>query len=153
GFRPPAVLAKAATTIDRVSGGRLDLGLGAGWLEDEYGAFGYPFGSVGGRFDALERGVQAVGRFLTDRASPGPRPLQEPIPLWVGGKGGPRLLRLAARHAAGWNTVWRVSPEAHAGGVADVARACAREGRDPATLRRSVGLYGTIGVTEDDARA
>jgi alkanesulfonate monooxygenase SsuD/methylene tetrahydromethanopterin reductase-like flavin-dependent oxidoreductase (luciferase family) len=152
GFRPPAVVAKAATTIDRISGGRVDLGLGAGWLEDEYVAFGYPFGSVGERFDALERVLREIGRLLTDRSAPGPRPVQEPIPIWVGGKGGPRLLRLAARHAAGWNAVWRVSPEAHAGAVADVARACAREGRDPATMRRSVGLYGTIGVTEDEAR-
>ena len=62
------------------------------------------------------------------------------------------MLRLAARYAAGWNVVWRVSPEDHAGRVADVAAACGREGRDPATFRRTVGLYGTVGLTEHDAR-
>jgi alkanesulfonate monooxygenase SsuD/methylene tetrahydromethanopterin reductase-like flavin-dependent oxidoreductase (luciferase family) len=152
-FRPAGLVMKAAATIDRLSAGRLDLGLGAGWLEDEFTAFGYPFGSVGDRFDALERVLSEIAGFLADTSSPQPRPVQEPIPIWLGGKGGPRLLRLAARHAAGWNSVWRVSLDAHAGAVADVARACEREGRDPATFRRTVGLYGTVGVTEQEARA
>jgi alkanesulfonate monooxygenase SsuD/methylene tetrahydromethanopterin reductase-like flavin-dependent oxidoreductase (luciferase family) len=153
GFRPPALVAKAAATIDRMSGGRLELGLGAGWLEDEYAAFGYPFGSVGDRFDGLQHVVEELVRILGDPSSPSPSPVQDPLPIWLGGKGGPRLLRLAARHAAGWNVVWRVSPEGYRAAVADVARACERESRDPATFRRSVGLYGTIGATEDEARA
>jgi alkanesulfonate monooxygenase SsuD/methylene tetrahydromethanopterin reductase-like flavin-dependent oxidoreductase (luciferase family) len=152
GFRPPEVVAKAAATIDRLSGGRLELGLGAGWLEEEYLAFGYRFGTIGERFDVLERTLRGLRRLLTDPGSPGPLPVQEPLPIWLGGKGGPRLLRLAARYATGWNVVWRVSPEDHAGRVADVAAACGREGRDPATFRRSVGLSGTIGLPEDDAR-
>ena len=151
GFRPPKLVAKAAATIDRLSAGRLDLGLGAGWLEEEFVAFG--FGTIGQRFGVLERTLHELTRSLTDPGSPGPSPVQEPLPIWLGGKGGPRLLRLAARDAAGWNVVWRVSPEDHAGRVADVAAACGREGRDPATFRRTVGLYGMIGLTEDDARA
>jgi alkanesulfonate monooxygenase SsuD/methylene tetrahydromethanopterin reductase-like flavin-dependent oxidoreductase (luciferase family) len=152
-FRPAAILAKAAATIDRLSGGRFELGLGAGWLEDEFSAFGYRFGSVRKRFDDLERVVAEVARRLEDPAAPAPPPLQGPLPVWLGGKGGPRLLRIAARYGAGWNVVWRVSPSAHEAAVADVALACEREGRDPMTFRRTVGLYGTIGETEEEARA
>ena len=71
-----------------------------------------------------------------------PPPVQRPRPpVWVGG-GGPWLLRLAARHADGWNVVWRMTPTDYAGKVDDVAAACEAEGRDPASFRRSVGLYG-----------
>ena len=76
-----------------------------------------------------------------------------PPPLWVGGKGGPRLLRLAARLADGWNVVWRMSPEAYAEKVSDVRAACEAEGRDPATFGLSVGLYSAIGEDEAAARA
>jgi alkanesulfonate monooxygenase SsuD/methylene tetrahydromethanopterin reductase-like flavin-dependent oxidoreductase (luciferase family) len=84
-------------------------------------------------------------------APPSPSPVQRPIPIWVGGKGGPRLLSLAARLAAGWNVVWRMAPEAYAAKVRDVEAACGAARRDPATFRRSVGLYALIG--EDDASA
>jgi probable F420-dependent oxidoreductase len=165
-FRHPGVLAKQAATIDRLSGGRLDLGLGAGWLEDEFRAFAVPFGSVGERFTVLEDTVETLAALLGEErpvdleratvsihdASLLP-PVQRPVPLLLGGKGGPRLLRLAARRGAGWNVVWRMSPEAYAAKAADVERACEAEGRDPASFRRSVGLYATIGETEDDARA
>jgi alkanesulfonate monooxygenase SsuD/methylene tetrahydromethanopterin reductase-like flavin-dependent oxidoreductase (luciferase family) len=151
-FRPAAILAKTAATLDRVSGGRFELGLGAGWLEDEFSGFGYRFGSVGERFDQLERVVADVTTRFEDHAAPAPPPIQRPLPVWLGGKGGPRLLRIAARSGAGWNVVWRVSPAAHEAAVADVALACEREGRDPATFRRTVGLYGTIGETEEEAR-
>jgi alkanesulfonate monooxygenase SsuD/methylene tetrahydromethanopterin reductase-like flavin-dependent oxidoreductase (luciferase family) len=152
GFRPAGLVAKSAATIDRVSGGRFELGLGAGWLEAEFEAFGYPFGSVGERFDVLERALAQVARSSSDPSAPAPRPLQDPFPVWVGGKGGPRLLRLAARHATGWNAVWRISPGTHERALADVSLACEREGRDPATFRRTVGLYGTVGATEEEAR-
>jgi len=152
-FRRPALVAKAGTTIDRLSGGRLELGLGAGWLEDEFAAFGYRFGTVGERFDALKVALSEVTRELSDAGALRPGPAQRPVPVWVGGKGGPRLLRLAARYAAGWNAVWRMSPREHAAKRAEIERACAGAGRDPATFRTTVGLYGTVGPTEADARA
>lgn len=166
-FRHPALVAKAAATIDRISAGRVEIGLGAGWLEQEFDAFGYGFGSVGERFDALEDALAIVGGLfggadpLTHEGSVWslhegrltPPPVQTPIPLWAGGKGGPRLLRAAARSGAGWNVVWRITPQDYAGRLQGVRDACATVGRDPATFGLSVGFYGIAGRTEDDARA
>lgn len=168
GFRHPAILAKAAVTIDLVSGGRLDLGLGAGWFEDEYRAFGYGFGTVGQRFGILEETVEVVALLFGDRepvtwkgahvqlqeAYCRPRPAQQPRPpLWVGGKGGPRLLRLVARRADGWNTVWAWTPQDYSDRVTALEKACHREGRDPASVRRSVGLYTVVGTDRADLGA
>jgi probable F420-dependent oxidoreductase len=162
-FRHPSLLAKTVVTLDSISGGRVDLGIGAGWLEDEFTAFGYRYGSVGDRFAALEESLQVLEALLGGDEASGtfggvelksarllPGPVQRPRPpVWVGGKGGPRLLRLASRHADGWNVVWRITPGDYAGKVDDVAVACEAEGRDPATFRRSVGLYSLI--AQDDA--
>jgi alkanesulfonate monooxygenase SsuD/methylene tetrahydromethanopterin reductase-like flavin-dependent oxidoreductase (luciferase family) len=82
-----------------------------------------------------------------------PPAVQHPIPVFVGGKGGPRLLRLAATYAAGWNLVWRVSPQAYESKVEDVRTACEAQGRDPATFHLSLGFYGLIGADEASARA
>jgi probable F420-dependent oxidoreductase len=164
-FRHPAVLAKATTSIDLLSGGRLDLGLGAGWMAEEFEAFGYRYGPVGERFTVLEETLEVLKRLFSGESVTydGPnvtlreavlRPAPDrPPPLWVGGKGGPRLLRLAARLADGWNVVWRMSPDAYAGKVADVRAACEAVGRDPATFGLSVGLYSLIGEDEAAARA
>jgi probable F420-dependent oxidoreductase len=162
-FRPAPILAKAAATLDGLSGGRLDLGLGAGWLREEFDAFGYRFGSTGERFTVLEETVVALealfrgapvtfdgGSVQLRDAVLDPAPDRRP-PIWLGGKGGPRLLRLAAGHADGWNIVWRVAPDAYEEKLDGVRRACDAVGRDPSTFRRSVGLYLTIG--EDAAAA
>ena len=164
-FRHPALLARAATSIDRLSGGRLDLGLGAGWMEEEFEAFGYRFRSRGDRFAVLEETVEVLkelfggepvmhdGPNVTLReAVLAPAP-DRPPPLWLGGKGGPRLLGLAARLAEGWNMVWRISPEGYAPKVSDVRAACDAEDRDPATFGLSVGLYSLMGEDEAAARA
>jgi probable F420-dependent oxidoreductase len=164
GFRHPALLAKAATTIDLLSGGRLDLGIGAGWYEDEYEAFGYRFGTTHERFEILEETFLVLGmlfgngpatwrgrHFRLKDAFSRPSPFQQPRPpLWVGGKGGPRLLRLAARHADGWNTVWAWTPDAYAERVQALQRACEREERDPASMRLSLGLYTLVGEDRRD---
>lgn len=166
-FRPPALLAKMAATLDRISGGRLDLGLGAGWMEEEFVAFGYPFGTVDRRFAILEEALQVLttligpapvvlktGSFELRDAVLLPAAVQEPhVPVWLGAKGGDRALGLAARYADGWNTVWRWAPEAYGDRVAAARRACETIGRDPSTLRLSVGLYGLLGEDEGSARA
>jgi probable F420-dependent oxidoreductase len=164
GFRHPAVLGKSATAVDRLSNGRLELGIGAGWFEDEYAAFGLPFGGVGERFSLLEETVAYLGamfegdpgsfrgeRFELNDAYDRPRPVQEPRPpILLGGKGGARLLSIAARLADGWNAVWRWTPEAYAERVTAARDACERAGRDPATFRLSLGLYTIVGEDERD---
>ena len=165
GFRHPAMVAKSAVTIDHLSGGRLDLGLGAGWYEDEYRAFGYDFGTLGQRFSVLEESVEVLtllfgekepvtwqGRhFHLHEAYCRPRPQQDPRPpLWIGGKGGPRLLRLVARRADGFNTVWAWTPEDYAERAQTLDELCEREGRDPRTVKRSVGLYTVVGEDRGD---
>lgn len=159
-FRPPAMLAKSAATLDIASGGRLDLGLGAGWYEDEYHAYGYPFGSPGERMRRLDETLRIVGGLLSSdepftfigehyqvrEATGDPRPLQSPRPpLLVGSKGGPVAARITAEVADGWNTVWKWTPEDYAGRAATLNQACEKAGRDPATVTRSLGLYTLVG--------
>jgi probable F420-dependent oxidoreductase len=163
-FRHPSILAKSATTVDVLSHGRVDLGLGAGWYRDEFEAFGYRFGEVGERFSALEDAVAALDALLpggpvTLDAGPvhlveaynRPRPVQQPRPpIWIGAKGGDRALRLVARHADGWNSVWRWTPEAYAERMRRARELAEEVDRDPSTVRFSVGLYTVIGEDERD---
>jgi probable F420-dependent oxidoreductase len=163
-FRHPAVLAKAATAVDLLSGGRLDLGIGAGWYEEEFAAFGYGFGTVGERFSVLEETLEVLGlllpggpatfrgkHFQLQEAFNHPAPAQTPRPpIWLGAKGGDRSLRLAALHADGWNTVWRWTPQAYAERVRRAREACDEAGRDPRSLRLSLGLYTVVGEDHDD---
>lgn len=164
GFRHPAILAKSATAIDLLSGGRLDLGIGAGWYAPEFEAFGYAFGSTGERFGVLEETLEVLARlfeegpasyegrrFTLREAYNHPMPAQRPRPpIWLGGKGGPRLLSLAARLADGWNTAWRWTPDAYGHRVSAARLACEEVGRDPATLRLSLGLFTVVGEDEAD---
>jgi probable F420-dependent oxidoreductase len=166
-FRHPGIVAKMATATDLLSHGRFDLGLGAGWYEREFRSFGYPFGDTDERFRQLEETVRAVralfgegpvsmdGEFVhLSGAFNHPRPAQEDgPPIWIGGKGGPRLLKLVVEHAAGWNTVWRWSPEGYADRIRDLERIAGEHGRDPSTVRRSVGLSTLVGQDERDLAA
>ena len=151
-FRNPAILAKMATTADEVSQGRLILGVGAGWNEPEYRAFGVPFDH---RVDRLEEALQILVPLLRDGhvdfagkyyqardcddVPRGPRPAGPP--LLVGGEG-PRMLRLAARYADIWNIGYMGQPETLAEPLARIEAACRDVGRDPATL----GVAPLIGL-------
>jgi probable F420-dependent oxidoreductase len=143
-IRNPAVLAKMATAVDEVSHGRLILGVGAGWNEPEYEAFGLPFDHRVGRFEEAlqiikpllrEGHVDFVGKYYQarncDNVPRGPRP-QGP-PLMVGGEG-PRIIKLAARYADLWNTGYMGSPETMSDRFPKVDAACSEEGRDRATI-------------------
>ncbi|HEX2048294.1 MAG TPA: LLM class flavin-dependent oxidoreductase [Acidimicrobiales bacterium] len=162
-LRPATVLAKALATLDVVSGGRLTVGLGAGWYEPELLAAGLELERPGVRLARLAESVQVVrGMFgggpfsfdgeyeRADKARCLPRPLQRPAPpIWVGGKG-ERLVELAGRHADGWNTAWIWTPEDWAGRASLLDLACEQAGRDPASVTRSVGLYALAGEDEAD---
>lgn len=165
-LRPAAVLAKSLATLDRVSGGRLDVGLGAGWYEPDYEAIGLAMPRPGERIDRLREALavvgglmggepctfagryhQAHGAIVDPPAAQMPRP-----PLFVGGKGD-RVLRAAADLADGWNTCWVWTPDAYRERLAALERACDAAGRDPATVWRSLGLYALCGEDEADLRA
>jgi F420-dependent oxidoreductase-like protein len=152
GYRHPAVLAKMITAIDHLSGGRADLGLGAGWAKVEYDAYGIEFPSVGTRMDQLEEAIQMVRGLLHDEvttiagstwsltdARNEPRPVQAHLPIWVGGGGEKRTLRIAARYADGWNVPF-VSPEAFSHKCRVLDDHCDTVGRDPGAVRRTVNV-------------
>jgi probable F420-dependent oxidoreductase len=163
-FRHPAHVAKMATALDLISGGRFDLGIGAGWYEPEFAAFGYEFPSNGDRFALLEESVQVLAglfaegpfthegkRFQLEAAFNHPRPAQpNGPPIWVGGKGGDRLLRLVAGHASGWNTVWKRTVDSFAERADKLRRTAEATGRDPESVRLSIGLYTLVGEDERD---
>src|SRR5262245_26911432 len=148
-FRPAGLMAKMAATLDDLSGGRLILGLGSGWHEPEYEAFGLPFDHLVGRFaEDLEvvarllRGetVSLEGAWRTYRdAVLLPAPARRP-PILVASKG-ERMLRLTAQWADAWNTAWfGAIDDRLRTRLRDLAEACAATGRDPASLRRTVGI-------------
>jgi len=163
-FRHPPVLAKMASTLDIVSEGRLELGVGAGWYEAEYRAFAIPFPPVAESIARLRETVDILGGMLSSErfsyegtyyrvedAPNDPPPVQRPRPpIIVGGKGGPKIMRIVAEAADGWNTVWRWSPEAYGERLAELGRACERAGRDPSTVGLSVGLFTVVGADERD---
>jgi len=162
-LRPAAVLAEALATLDRLTAGRLDVGIGAGWYEPEYGAIGMAMPPPRQRLARLTEAVHIVKGMLagesvsyegTAHRAAGARCLpgavQEPAPpVFVGGKGD-RLLRLAAEHADGWNTCWTWTPEAYRERLDVLNTACVEVGRDPATLWRSLGLYALCGEDHAD---
>lgn len=164
-FRSPALLAKMASSLDLLSGGRLDVGLGAGWYEPEYAAAGIAFDPPATRIRRLGEAVEILGRLLAgeeltydgehyqvQEAICLPRPKQSPRPpVWIGGKGD-LLLRTAARVADGWNFSWIGSFEKYAERSRAADRACEEGGRDPKTLKRSVGAYVLVGRDEADLR-
>ncbi len=163
-YRLPALLANAAATADHVAGGRIELGLGAGWMEREHRAFGFPFPETRVRVEMLAEQLEIVyrlwteervdfrGRHYTLEDAPGlPKPVQRPHPpLLVGGGGARGTADPAARFADEYNTPF-ASPEQFAAIRGKVAAACERAGRDPATMRFSVMTGCLVGETRADA--
>ncbi|MGE3075870.1 MAG: TIGR03560 family F420-dependent LLM class oxidoreductase [Dehalococcoidia bacterium] len=158
-YRHPAILANSLVTIDHLSKGRLEIGLGAGWHQQEYAGYGIPFLPIGQRMDILEEGVKVVRMLTTqdrsdfdgkyfqlNNAACNPKPIQARPRIWIGGNGEKRTLRIAARHADGWNTPYpSVDEFKRLSGVLD--QWCEKEGRDPATIERNVNLSFHMAAT------
>jgi F420-dependent oxidoreductase-like protein len=167
-FRNPGVLAITVAQVDRMSGGRVELGLGAGWHQREHEAYGIDFPDTAGRFDRLEEQLELItglwdtpvggrydfsGRHYTIVDSPAlPKPVQAPHPpVIVGGAGRRRTPALAAKHAAEFNAAFR-SVQETAGQFDRVRTACAAAGRDPATLALSVAHAAVVGRDDAEVR-
>jgi len=152
GYRHPAVLANAMSTLDQVAGGRIVLGLGGGWLQNEYDAYGMHFGSPGERLRMLGEYIQCVRGLLTqDRTSFSgefftlteaqcePKPAQARLPIWVGGGGEKVTLRIAAQFADGWNVPF-IAPDEWARKAKVLDEHCAAVGRDPGEIVKSINV-------------
>ncbi len=162
-FRLPGPLAIAVATVDAMSGGRVELGLGSGWFGTEHTSYGVPFPPVGERFDLLEEQLAIItglwatpageafsfdGTHYTLTDSPGlPKPVQAPLPVVIGGKGKRRTPELAARFAAEYNVPFD-TPEVVAACFERARRACEAVGRDPASLVLSCAQTLAVGVDE-----
>ena len=165
GYRNPALLAKVATTLDHISSGRFELGLGAGWHIWEATAHGYVFPDIGTRLDMLEEGVQIIRSMLSqprstfsgkhfqiDEVTCLPEPVQSRLPIWIGGTGEKRTLQLAAQYADGWNAAYLPPAEfARLNRVLDDW--CEQLGRDPATISRGVNLMFNMSLDGDTQAA
>lgn len=151
-FRTPSVLAKAAITIDHISQGRAELGIGAGWLEEEFQEFGYPFPPLGKRLDQLEEALTIVRSLMREPvthfkgefydvqgAVASPKPYNPNMRIWVGGRGKKRTPKIAAKFADGFNMPY-LAPEDVKDRLQTLERECEQLGRDPAELETSVNV-------------
>jgi len=162
-YRHPAVLANAIATIDHLAGGRAEVGLGAGWAQFEYDAYGIEFPPAGARLDRLDEYARCVRGLLRDEvldhagahftftdARCEPKPVQAELPIWIGGAGEKRTLRIAAELADGWNVPF-IAPDAFAHKRDVLHQHCEAVGRDPGAIRCAVNVG--LAWSEDSLRA
>jgi F420-dependent oxidoreductase-like protein len=164
-FRHPSVLAKMAASLDHLSGGRAELGIGAGWLEAEHAAYGFEFADIATRMDVLEEQIEIVHRQWTEESfdfsgehyrlvdsQARPQPVSAPHPnLIVGGSGGKRSARIAARWADEFN-LSSSSPELAREKFAALDEACRAAGRDTASLTKSAMVGVLVGADKGELR-
>jgi len=165
-YRNPALLAKMAADVDVMSGGRLDFGVGAGWKEIEYRAYGYDFPDAPTRVTQLvetleictrmwkeERATYRGKHYRIENALCSPKPAQRPLPIWIGGSK-PRVMRIAAKYAHAFNlNVSASAPAELPDRLRDLDEACASVKRDPKTLLRSTFLIACVAATRERADA
>ncbi|MDE0224934.1 MAG: LLM class flavin-dependent oxidoreductase [Gammaproteobacteria bacterium] len=164
GYRNPALLAKAAITLDHISGGRFELGIGAGWHVWEAYAYGYPFPDIGTRLDMLDEAAEVIHRMFTqdqttfsgrhfqvDDASCLPKPAGRRLPIWIGGLGERRTLEIAARRADGWNAAY-VNPEEYRRLNSVLDHWCEVNKRDPSDIRRGANVAFALAMNDSGAR-
>lgn len=162
GYRHPAVLANAAATMDHLSGGRITMGLGGGWHQAEFEAYGMEFEPVPVRLRRTNEAIQVIRKLLTEETADfsgefyelrnarcDPKPVQARLPLWIGGAGEKVTLRIAAQHADGWNVPF-IAPDAYRHKVQVLGEHCERLGRDPSTIEKSVNL--TLAWSDEELR-
>jgi F420-dependent oxidoreductase-like protein len=161
-YRHPAVLAKMATTVDVISGGRLDLGIGSGWYVPDHEMFGIPFRSAAERCAMLDEALAVIHKLWTEReasfegryyrlsnAIAEPKPVQSPHPpILIAGSGEKRMLRIVARHADAWSSFG--SPDVFKRKISILAEYCRAEGRDVERIEKSVLLPASL---EEDPAA
>ncbi|HEY7599866.1 MAG TPA: LLM class F420-dependent oxidoreductase, partial [Candidatus Limnocylindrales bacterium] len=135
-YRNPNLTADIARTVDRISGGRVILGLGAGWKQRDYDEYGYQFGTRASRIDALGEALPVIHARL-ERLDPPPH---RRMPILIGGTGPRRTLRLVAQHADGWHAMFPDRPEELEPAIAALRGWCAEVGRDPADIEWGVGV-------------
>jgi F420-dependent oxidoreductase-like protein len=160
-YRNPALLAKIAADVDVMSGGRLEFGVGAGWKELEYRAYGYPFPDGPTRVTQLVETLEICTRmwkepratfhgkhYRIDNALCSPKPMQKPLPIWIGGSK-PRVMRAGARYASAFNFNLGTSAQTSTlkAAMSEMDEHCRAVKRDPSTLLRSSFLMSTVGAT------
>ena len=165
-YRNPALLAKIAAGVDVMSKGRLDFGLGAGWKEIEYHAYGYEFPDAPTRVTQMietlevctrmwkeDRATYSGKHYRIENALCAPKPVQDPLPIWIGGSK-PRVMRAAAKYGHAFNiTASAAAPSDLPARLRDLDEACRAEKRDPKTLLRSAFLSACVGRTRAEADA
>jgi len=161
-YRNPALLAKIAAGVDHMSGGRLEFGIGTGWKELEYRAYGYEFPAPGPRVEQLVDTIEICRRmwsedkatyqgkhYRIENAQCTPKPVQRPLPMWIAGSK-PRMMRVVARYADAVNVGGFATPEAYGDSMRELEAACAKQKRDPGTILRS--QFGPVLVAETEKR-
>jgi F420-dependent oxidoreductase-like protein len=165
-FRHPSLIARMAAAVDALSGGRLILGLGAGWNDREHRAFGLPFPPLRERMDRLEEGLEVITRLLGDKPAhfagryyqlegpnPHPKPAQRPrIPVLIGTTSERRMLRIVARYADEWDVPGTITPAAYRAKRERLAAYCRDINRDPREIRHCVSTAFLIGRNERELR-
>jgi len=165
-YRNPALAAKMAASLDNVSGGRLNFGVGAGWKEVEYRAYGYPFPSPDMRIRQLNDSLEIAKRMWTEKRATyegryysvvdaicSPKPVQRPHPpIWIGGTGN-FTLKIAARHADAINFAWTIPVDQFKAKLIEFRGYCEARGRDYLGIRKSAGLMITMAEDEDALKA
>jgi len=159
-YRNPGILAKAVTTADHISNGRIELGIGAGWMEEEYLAYGFPFPSVPTRLSQLEESLEVITRLLAQPRTSfvgdhyrfqdapfEPKPLQNPLPITIGGAGPKVLMRLVARYAHRWNCPMPAAPRLSEH-LAALSRHCETIGRDVRDIVVSEQIAVVVGKND-----
>lgn len=164
-YRIPSVLAKTAACVDHISNGRLEFGIGAGWKDIEYKAYGIPFPSVGTRLAQLEEAVQLIKllwseerasfkgkHYQLDDAVCAPKPVQQPLKLWIGGAGEKKLLRMVAQYADGWNMIFGYQLPAVKQKLEALKRHCDAVKRDFDTIEKSLFIVTCIADSEEELK-